>query len=296
MMYPLVRDLAAEGFPVRLTCGVLGFSAQAFYKWRARPCSDRDYADARLTNALVDLHGDDPEFGYRFLTDELEAAGHTVGERRVWRLCRDQRLWSTTTRKGRRGAGKTPGPAVHDDLVQRNFTAERPDQIWLTDITEHPTVEGKLYCCAIKDVFSNRIVGYSIADRMTAGLAVAALRAAIARRQPTGTVVVHSDRGGQFRSRAFRAVLSAAELTGSMGRVASAGDNAAMESFFALLQKNVLDRQRVWRTRAELRYEIVYWIEHTYNRRRRQRGLGKLTPVEFELAFAPNDTPAAHAA
>jgi putative transposase len=296
MMYPLVRDLAAEGFPVRLTCGVLGFSAQAFYKWRARPCSDRDYADARLTNALVDLHGDDPEFGYRFLTDELEAAGHTVGERRVWRLCRDQRLWSTTTRKGRRGAGKTSGPAVHDDLVQRNFTAERPDQIWLTDITEHPTVEGKLYCCAIKDVFSNRIVGYSIADRMTAGLAVAALRAAIARRQPTGTVVVHSDRGGQFRSRAFRAVLSAAELTGSMGRVASAGDNAAMESFFALLQKNVLDRQRVWRTRAELRYEIVYWIEHTYNRRRRQRGLGKLTPVEFELAFAPNDTPAAHAA
>jgi len=296
MMYPLVRDLAAEGFPVRLTCGVLGFSAQAFYKWRARPCSDRDYDDARLTNVLVDLHGDDPEFGYRFLTDELEAAGHAVGERRVWRLCRDQRLWSTTTRKGRRGAGKTPGPAVHDDLVQRNFTAERPDQIWLTDITEHPTIEGKLYCCAIKDVFSNRIVGYSIGDRMTAGLAVAALRAAIARRQPTGTVVVHSDRGGQFRSRAFRAVLSAAELTGSMGRVAAAGDNAAMESFFALLQKNVLNRRRVWRTRAELRYEIVYWIEHTYNRRRRQRGLGKLTPVEFELAFAPDGTPAAHAA
>lgn len=296
MMYPLVRDLAAEGFPVRLTCGVLGFSTQAFYKWRARPCSDRDYDDARLTNVLVDLHGDDPEFGYRFLTDELEAAGHAVGERRVWRLCRDQRLWSTTTRKGRRGAGKTPGPAVHDDLVQRNFTAERPDQVWLTDITEHPTIEGKLYCCAIKDVFSNRIVGYSIGDRMTAGLAVAALRAAIARRQPTGTVVVHSDRGGQFRSRAFRAVLSAAELTGSMGRVAAAGDNAAMESFFALLQKNVLNRRRVWRTRAELRYEIVYWIEHTYNRRRRQRGLGKLTPVEFELAFAPDNTPAAHAA
>ena len=165
MKYPLVRELAAEGFPVRLTCGVLGFSAQAFYKWQARPCSDRDYDDARLTNVLVDLHGDDPEFGYRFLADELEAAGHAVGERRVWRLCRDQRLWSTTTRKGRKGAGKTPGPAVHDDLVQRNFTAERPDAIWLVDITEHPTVEGKLYCCAIKDVFSNRIVGYSIGDR-----------------------------------------------------------------------------------------------------------------------------------
>ncbi len=97
--------------------------------------------------------------------------------------------------------------------------------------------------------------------------------------------MVHSDRGGQFRSTAFRAVLAAAELTGSMGRVSSAGDNAAMESFFALIQKNVLNRRRVWRTRAELRYEIVFWIEHTYNRRRRQRSLGKLTPVEFELAF-----------
>lgn len=287
MMFPLVADLAAEGVPVKMTCGVLGFSTQAFYKWRSKPCSDRDLDDAHLTNTLVDLHGDDPEFGYRFLADELEAAGHDLGERRVWRLCRDQRLWSTTTRKGRRGKGR-PGPAVHDDLVQRDFTAERPDQIWLTDITEHPTSEGKLYCCAIKDVFSNRIVGYSIDERMTAQLATSALRSAIARRQPVATVVVHSDRGSQFRSRAFRSVLGAAGLTGSMGRVASAGDNAAMESFFSLLQKNVLDHQR-WDTRSELRYAVVTWIEHTYNRRRRQRALGRLTPVEFELAFTPTE-------
>jgi transposase InsO family protein len=191
MTYPLVQELAAEGIPVRLTCGVLGFSTQAFYKWRARPCSDRDFDNAHLTNALVDLHADDPEFGYRFLTEELHAAGHRAGERRVWRLCRQQRLWSTTVKKGRHG--KRPGPAVHDDHVQRNFTAPRPDAIWLTDITEHPTAEGKLYCCAIKDVFSNRIVGYSIGDRMTAKLATTALRTAIARRQPDGTVVVHSD-------------------------------------------------------------------------------------------------------
>jgi putative transposase len=174
---------------------------------------------------------------------------------------------------------------MHDDLVQRNFTAARLDAVWLTDITEHPTVEGKVYLCSIKDLCSNRIVGYSIDERMTAQLAVAALRSAIARRQPTGTVVVHSDRGSQFRSRAFRAALTAAGLRGSMGRVASAGDNAAMESFHALLQKNVLNRRR-WRTRTELRYAVVHWIEHTYNRRRRQRALGKLTPVEFELALA----------
>ncbi len=284
MSYPLVQELAADGVPVRLTCRVLGFTPQAFYKWRANPISDRELDDAYLTNVLVDAHGDDPEFGYRFLADELEHAGVAVGERRVWRLCRDQRLWSTTTKKGR--SGKRPGPAVHDDLVNREFTTDRPDAVWVTDITEHPTVEGKLYCCAIKDLFSNRIVGYSIDDRMTAQLAVSALRAAIARRQPTGTVVVHSDRGSQFRARRFRAVLTANGLTGSMGRVASAGDNAAMESFFALLQKNVLDRRR-WRTRSELRYEIIYWTEHTYNRRRRQRRLGRLTPVEFELAFTP---------
>ena len=286
MTFPLVRDLAADGIPVVVTCGVLGFSPQAFYKWRARPVCDRDREDAYLTNAIVDVHADDPEFGYRFVADELEHAGHRVGERRVWRLCRQQRIWSTTTKKGRRGSGKVPGPAVHDDLVQRVFSAPAPDAVWLTDITEHPTCEGKLYCCAVKDVFSNRIVGYALDERMTANLAVTALRSAIARRRPQGTVVVHSDRGSQFRSRAFRAVLKANELTGSMGRVAAAGDNAAMESFFSLLQKNVLDRRR-WRTRSELHYATVVWIEHTYNRRRRQRALGRLTPVEFELAFGP---------
>jgi putative transposase len=284
MKFPLVRDLAAEGFPVRLTCGVLGFSTQAFYKWRAQPCSDRDLDDAHVTNAIVDVHADDPEFGYRFIADELEAGGAPTNERRVWRLCRDQRIWSTTTKKGRRNSGKSPGAAVHDDLVRRDFSAPAPNVVWLTDITEHPTVEGKVYVCAIKDVFSNRIVGYAIDERMTRHLAVSALRSAIARREPDGTVIVHSDRGSQFRSRDFRAVLRAASLQGSMGRVASAGDNAAMESFHALLQKNVLDRRR-WRTRAELRYAIVTWIEHTYNRRRRQRALGKLTPVEYELAF-----------
>ena len=157
---------------------------------------DRDWVDAHLTNAIVDVHADDPEFGYRFVADELEAAGHRVGERRVWRLCRQQRIRSTTTKRGRRGSGKVSGPAVHDDLVRRGFTAQRPDAVWLTDITEHPTCEGKLHCCAIKDVFSDRIVGYSIGGRMTARLAASTLRPAVARRRPSGTVVVHPDRGG----------------------------------------------------------------------------------------------------
>ena len=114
MTYPLVRDLAAEGIPVRLTCGVLGFSPQAYYGWLAGPVSAREVEDAYLTNALVDAHTDDPEFGYRFLADELERAGLPAGERRVWRLCSQQRLWSTTVRKGRRSSGKRPGPAVFE--------------------------------------------------------------------------------------------------------------------------------------------------------------------------------------
>jgi len=164
---------------------VLGFSHQAFYKWQLEPFSQRDFEDAHLVNAICDVHDDDPEFGYRFIADELERAGHVTSERRVWRLCSEHRIWSTTTKKGRKHSGKRPGPAVHDDLVQRNFTAPAPDTVWLTDITEHPTAEGKLYACCIKDVCSNRIVGWATSSRMTRHLAVSALRQAIARRQPS---------------------------------------------------------------------------------------------------------------
>jgi transposase InsO family protein len=265
-----------------VTCRVLGFSPQAFYKWRADPVSTRDWDDAHLVDAALAIHADDPVFGYRFIGDELEAEhGIRASENRVHRLCREHKIASVITK--RRGRGLRPGPAVHDDLVRREFTASRPNELWLTDITEHRTDEGKLYLCAIKDVYSGRIVGYSIDPRMKASLAVAALRNAISLRGPRGTVV-HSDRGSQFRSGKFVRLLRNNGLHGSMGRVGACADNAAMESFFALLQKNVLDQQR-WQTREELRLAIVTWIERTYHRRRRQRGLGKLTPIEFETIF-----------
>lgn len=289
MMFPLVLDLAADRVPIAVTCRVLGFSKQAFFRWRANPVSQRDWDNAHLTNAAVDLHRDDPAFGYRFISDEIEAeAGLAASERRVWRLCSEQRLWSVFSKK--RGLNRKAGPPVHDDLVLRDFTATRPDQLWLTDITEHWTDEGKLYLCAIKDVHSNRIVGYSLDSRMTADLAVAALRNAVALRDPVGTTL-HSDRGSQFRSRKFVELLRQSGITGSMGRVGACADNAAMESFFALLQKNVLNKKR-WHSRQELRLEIVTWIERTYHHRRRQRRLGRLTPIEFEII----NTPAAHAA
>ena len=282
MRYPLVLDLAADGIPVTVTCRALGFSKQAFYAWNKNPISDRDWADAHLINAAVDIHHDDPAFGYRFIADELTALGITAGENRVQRLCSQQRIWSVFARK--RGCSRKAGPPVHDDLVQRQFSADRLDQLWLTDITEHPTGEGKLYLCAIKDACSGRIVGYSIDSRMKASLAVAALRNAIALRSPARTVIIHSDRGSQFRSHTYVRLLRAAGLTGSMGRAGACGDNAAMESFYALLQKNVLDRHR-WETRDQLRLAIITWIERTYHRRRRQRRLGKLTPIEYEMLY-----------
>jgi transposase InsO family protein len=278
MMYPLVLDLAADNIPVAVTCRVLGFSKQAFYRWRAGPVSQRDWDDAHLTNAAVNVHHDDPEFGYRLVADELAGQGLRASRNRVNRLCTQQRLWSVHARK--RGLTRLPGPAVHDDLVQRQFTAPAPNRLWLTDITEHPTGEGKLYLCAVKDACSTRIVGNSIAERMTADLAVNALRNAVTLRRPADTVV-HSDRGSQFRSHAYVQALREAGLRGSMGRVGACADNAAMESFFSLLQKNVLNRRR-WQTREQLRLAIVVWIEKTYHRRRRQDRLGRLTPLEFE--------------
>ncbi len=278
MMYPLVLDLAADSIPVTVTCRVLGFSKQAFYKWKANPVTDRDWDDAHLINAARDIHHDDPEFGYRFIADELAELGVVASRNRVNRLCTQERIFSNHSKK--RGLNRKPGPPVHDDLLERDFTAAGPNQVWLTDISEHPTGEGKLYLCAIKDACSRRIVGYSIDSRMTAQLAVNALRNALALRGHVD-VIVHSDRGSQFRSNAYVRELRGAQLRGSMGRVGACADNAAMESFFSLLQKNVLNRQR-WQTREELRLAIVVWIEKTYHRRRRQDSLGRLTPIEYE--------------
>ncbi|WP_188791493.1 IS3 family transposase, partial [Ornithinimicrobium pekingense] len=280
MMYPLVRELAGDGIPVTVTCRVLNLARQPYYRWLADPVTDAELAAAYRANALFDAHKDDPEFGYRYLVDEARDAGQDMCERTAWRLCSQNGWWSAFGKKRGRN-GKKPGPPVHDDLVERDFTAEAPNQLWLADITEHRTGEGKLYLCAVKDVFSNRIVGYSISDRMKSRLAVDALSSAVARRGDVAGCILHTDRGSQFRSRKHVRALHRHGMVGSMGKVGAAGDNAAMESFFALLQKNVLDR-RTWTTRQELRIAIVTWIERTYHRRRRQDALGRLTPIEYE--------------
>ncbi len=295
-----MTELAAAGIPVTVTCRVLKLSRQPYYRWLANPITDSEVVEAYRANALFDAHRDDPEFGHRLLADEAAEAGEAMSDRTAWKIASSNGWWSAFGKK-RGKNGKKPGPPVHDDLcavtdedgrIRHEFTADGPNQLWLTDITEHWTAEGKLYLCAIKDVFGNKIVGYSIDSRMKSSLAVNALNNAVAMRGDVAGCVVHSDRGSQFRSRKFLRALSHHRLVGSMGRVAAAGDNAAMESFFALLQKNVLDR-RSWTTHDQLRIAIVTWIERTYHRRRRQAALGRLTPVEFEAII---NTPAALAA
>jgi transposase InsO family protein len=276
-----VKELAGDGIPVSVTCRVLTLARQPYYRWLKQPITESELVEAYRANALFDAHREDPEFGHRLLADEARDVGEMMSDRTAWKIASKNGWWSAFGKKKARGKGRKAGPPVHDDLVQREFTADAPNRLWLTDITEHRTSEGKLYLCAIKDVFSNKIVGYSIDSRMKSRLVVNAIDNAAALRGNVAGCVVHSDRGSQFRSRKAIRALARHRMVGSMGRVGAAGDNAAMESFFSLLQKNVLNR-RSWATREELRIAIVTWIERTYHRRRRQDRLGRLTPVEFE--------------
>jgi transposase InsO family protein len=296
MMYPLVRELAADGIPVAVTCRVLKIARQPYYRWLADPVTDADWVQAHRANALFDAHREDLEFGYRFLADEARDNGQAMADRTAWRICNANGWWSVFGKPKACSKARRAGAPAHDDLVARHFTADTANRLWLTDITEHWTGEGKLYLCAVKDVWSNRIVGYSIDSRMKSRLAVAALDNAVARRRvEAGEVagcVLHSDRGSQFRARKMQRALAHHAMVGSMGQVGSAADNAAMESFFSLLQRNVLDRRR-WATRDELRIAIVTWIERTYHRRRRQAALGRLTPIQYETIMT---TPATQVA
>ncbi|BBY52791.1 hypothetical protein MKOR_00420 [Mycolicibacillus koreensis] len=213
-----MKELAADGIPVAVTCRVLKLARQPYYRWLAQPVTEAELVEAYRANALFDAHRDDPEFGYRFLVDEAGDVGQPMADRTGWRICSDNGWWSAFGKRKRGKNGKS-GPPVHDDLVGRDFTADAPNQLWLSDITEHHTGEGKLYLCAVKDAFSNRIVGYSIDSRMKSRLATTALASAVARRGEVAGCILHSDRGSQFRSRKFVHALGRYDMVGSMGRV-----------------------------------------------------------------------------
>lgn len=198
--FPLVRELADDDIPVTVSFRVLELCRQQHYRWLSDPITDSERDNAHRSNAILAAHDDDPQYGYRFLVDEVRAAGFDVAERTVWKICSTNRWWSSFGKKRGRN-GKKAGPPVHDDRLNRVFLEGRANQIWLTDISEHPTSEGKVYLCAIKDTWSNRIAGYSIDERITAELAVRARENAVARRGGVAGCIVHSGRGSQSRSR-----------------------------------------------------------------------------------------------
>ena len=287
MRFRLVQELAAGGVRVAVACRMLRVSSSGYYEQRGRPPSCRAVADAALGVQIREIHDySRGTYGAPRVHAELRLGrGLRCGRKRVARLMRNANLCGVYRRRRKHSR---PLPPVHDDLVQRRFLADAPDRLWLTDITEHPTREGKVYLAAVLDVFGRRIVGWSIADHLRSELVVDALEMARWRRRPApGQTVLHSDRGSQYTSWAFGHRLRAAGLLGSMGRVGSAYDNAMMESFFSTLQRELLDRPPSggWRTRSQLASAIFEWIESWYNPHRRHSSIANLSPVAYERLY-----------
>jgi putative transposase len=277
--------MVAEGLPAQLACRVLDVSESGFYAWRARPPSERAIRHAWLTDLIRQIHADfRGVYGYRRMHAELTLGhGLAVGEEAVWLLMRKARLQGLT---GRPAYRRVPHQPTAGDLVDRNFARSDPDRLWVTDITEHPTREGKVYCAVVLDVFSRRVVGWSIDSCQNAALVTNALGMAIGQRNPTGETVIHSDQGTQFTSWAFTRRALDSGLLPSMGSIGDCFDNAVIESFWSRMQVELLDRKR-WRTRVELANAIFEYLEIFHNRQRRHSALGMLTPVEFEAVHQP---------
>jgi putative transposase len=276
---------------IAVACRVLKVSRSGYYEWAGRPLSPRAVADAALTVTIAEIHQmSRRSYGAPRVHAELRLGlGVACGRKRVARLMRAAGLQGICHRRKQARSARLPAP--HEDLVQRRFTADAPDRLWCTDVTEHPTGTGKVYCCAVLDVYHRGIVGWSIADHVRAELVVDALQMATWRRRPAPGTVVHADRGPQYTSWVFGHRLRAAGLLGSMGRVASSVDNTMIESFWSTMQRELLDT-RTWDTQAQLASAIFEWIEGWYNPRRRHTSLDMLAPAEYEALHTAADTAA----
>lgn len=280
---------------IAFACRLFGVSTSGFYEWRHAqqdPCARRR-SDAVLRTTIRDIHRQSRgTYGSPRVHAELRLGlGIHVGRKRVERLMRLEGLQGITRRRPKSKSKRDRQAVPNDDLVARQFRPDAPNQLWVADITEHPTSEGKIYCAVVIDAWNRQVVGHSIADHLRTELIVDALDMACWRQRPTaGQTVHHSDHGTQYTSWAFGQRLRSAGLLGSMGTVGDALDNAVAESFFASLQTELLDRRR-WRTRAQLAQAIFEWIEVFYNQQRRHSTLGMLPPVTY--AQAPQTLPAA---
>jgi putative transposase len=272
--------MVAEGHSVQLTARVLSVSESGFYDWRTRAPSTRSIRHALLTDAIREVHlASRGTYGFRRVHAELTLGrGLVVAHGTVELLMARAGLKGVTSRpKWVRVRPDT----IAGDLVDRRFARSAPNQLWVTDITEHPTVEGKVYCAVVLDAHSRRVVGWSIDSSPTAALVTNALGMAIESRKPPAGAIIHSDRGVQFGSWAFTDRAKASGLVPSMGSIGDCYDNSMIESFWSRMQVELLDRRR-WKTRIELANAIFEYLEIWHNRQRRHSRLGMLTPIEFE--------------
>jgi len=260
---------------------VLGVSESGFYAWRSRPPSARAIRHVWLTDMIRQVHAASRgTYGAHRVHAELTMGyGITVGHNAVAMLMQRAGLAGLPGSRRRRRL-VTPG-ATAADLVDRQFTRTEPDRLWVTDITEHRTREGKVYCAVVLDVFSRRVVGWSIDSTPTANLVTSALGMAIGNRNPTDATVIHSDHGTQYTSWAFTHRARQSGLVPSMGSIGDCYDNAVIESFWARMQVELLNRQR-WKTRIELANAIFDYLEIFHNRQRRHSSLEMHTPIEYE--------------
>jgi len=287
MMFTFIADDCAD-LPIEACCRTMKVSRSAFFAWRQRRSNPtpKMVDDVDLAELIVKIHDQSHgTYGAPRVTAELRLGlGRQVNHKRVERLMREHGLQGVTRRRrGKRCTRAERGP-ISDDLVHRQFRPDRPDRLWVQDITQHRTAEGWVYMAVVIDAWSRRVIGWSIADHLRAELVVDALEMARLRRRPDGTTV-HSDHGAQYTSWVFGQRLRHAGLLGSMGTVGDALDNAVAESFFASLQCELLDRHH-WPTRAGLAQAMFHYVEAFYNPTRRHSTLGYLSPVDYEAAHA----------
>jgi putative transposase len=268
---------------VKTMCRVLEVSRSGYHAWARREPSSRALEDERLTGRIREIHRENRKvYGSPRIHAELRMAdGVRVGRKRVERLMRQAGISGMVRRRRGRTTISVPGVRVCEDLVDRAFLASAPNQLWVADITYLRTWEGWLYLVAVQDVFSRRIVGWSMADHMRTELVTDALQMALAHRRPDPGLIWHSDQGSQFVSLAFGQQARAAGIAQSMGSRGDCYDNAVAESFFATLKKELV-HGRSWPSKADLRSEVFEYIEAFYNRRRRHSTLGFLSPAQFE--------------
>jgi putative transposase len=269
-------------FSIRVLCATLDVSRAGFYAWQGRPLAPRAQADERLGLEITTIHAESRQrYGSPRIHAELRERGHHTSRKRVARLMRHHGLAARRRRRYRVTTDSRHPFPVAPNVLARQFAQAAPDRAWVTDITYIPTGEGWLYLAVILDLCSRFVVGLAMSERITRGLTLDALDMALVRRRPGHGLLHHSDRGSQYASGDYQAVLDAAGIVCSMSRRGNCWDNAVAESFFATLKVELV-HDATWETRAAARRALFEYVEVFYNGQRRHSSLGYLSPRVFE--------------